>query len=550
MAISPTVLVMTQAISLGLAFLRRIAAMRLLPACFMFLLYLLAACAISVRAQDADYQTAVSFVQQGQFDRAFPILQRILDRSPNDLKARNLMGIALSAAGRREEANEHFKKVLALEPKFVPALKNMALNELAIGKTQDAMIHFEETLKSAPQDATCHWGLAEIAFAVRDYKSAALNYEHSGDLAWKDSRTAIKFATSCLEDGQPVKAATILEKIPTTLSAADATIQFQAGVMLGKLEKYEAAARRFELARQGFPDPYQVGYNLTLVLIRNRDYAAAIRAGEETLATGRRKAEIYNLLAQAYEQSGRTVQAYDALRAATEIDPQDETNYLDLIALCLKHENYDLSLEIADIGARRVSGSHRLRLHRGVALVMKGQLEEAAKEFRTAGELAPEEPLPQVALGLALIQMDRQSEAIALLRRQSERSPKDPRVFWLLGEALSRSGVQRGSEAEKEAIIALEKSIQLDPQMPQSRALLGKTLLRRGEVARAAEQLEKALELDPEDMTAAYQLAQALQRLGQTARAQELFTKVSKAKSEKLQPTQRNLMRIIKAGSQ
>src|SRR5215475_11569175 len=521
-----------------------------MPICLSFLLCPLAACAISVRAQDPDYQTAVSFVQRGQFEQAFPLLQRILDRSPNDLKARNLMGIALSAAGRREEANEHFKKVLALEPKFVPALKNLALNELALGKTQDAKVNFEEALKSAPQDATCRWGLAEIAFAARDYKRAALSYEQSGDLAWKDSRTTIKFATSCLEGGQGSKAATILEKIPTTLSTADANIQFQAGVLLARLEKYEAAARRFESARQGFPDPYQVGYNLTLVLIRNRDYAAAIRAGEETLAAGRRKAEIYNLLAQAYEQSGRTVQAYEALRAATELDPQDETNYLDLIALCLKHENYDLSLEIADIGAKRVPSGRRLRLSHGVALVMKGRLEEAVKEFQIAGELSPEDALPQVALGLALIQLDKHSEAIALLRRQSERHPKDPRVFWLLAEALNRSGVQPGSEEDKEAISALEKSIQLDPRLPQSRALLGKILLRRGEVAHAAEHLEKAFELDPEDMTAAYQLAQALQRMGQTERAKQLFTKVSQAKSGELQDAQRSLMRIIKSGAQ
>src|SRR5262245_19948497 len=458
----------------------------------MWMLCSFLAVAVSVRAQDADYQAAVSFVQQGQFDRAFPVLQRILDRSPNDLKARNLMGIALSAAGRREEANEHFKKVLALEPKFVPALKNMALNEMAIGKAQDARSHFEEALKSAPEDATCHWGLAEIAFAARDYKRAALNYEQIGDLVCKDSRTTIKFATSCLEDGQPVKATTILENIPTNLSAADATIQFQAGVMLARLEKYEAAARRFELARQGFPDPYQVGYNLTLVLIRNRDYAAAIRAGEETIAAGQRKAEIYNLLAQAYDQSGRTVQAYEALRAATELDPQDETNYLDLIALCLKHENYDLSLEIADIGAKRVPSGRRLRLHRGVALVMKGRLEEAVKEFQTAAELLPEDALPQVALGLALIQLDKHSEAIALLRRRTGLNPNDPRIFWLLGEALNRSGVQPGSEAEKEAVSALEKSIQLDPRLPQSRVLLGKIMLRGGEVARAAEHFEKA----------------------------------------------------------
>ncbi len=515
-----------------------------------WLLCSLAACAGCVWAQDSDYQAAVYFVQQRQFDRALPLLQQILDRSPNDLKARNLMGIALSSAGRREEANEQFKKILALEPKFVPALKNLAINELALGKAQDAKLHFEEALKSAPRDAACHWGLAEIAFAARDYERAAAHYEQSGDMAWKDSRAAIKFAASCVEAKQPARATALLEKIPTSLSDADANIQFQAGVMLGRLEKYASAARRFELARQGFPDPYQVGYNLTLVLIRNRDHAAAIRAGEETLAAGYRKAEIYNLLAQAYEQSGQTKRAYDSLRAATELDPQDETNYLDLIALCLKHENYDLGLEIAGIGARRIPGSHRLRLHRGVALVMKGQLEEAAEEFQAAAESSPEEAAPQIALGLALIQMDRQLEATALLRRQIERSPKDPRVFWLLGEALGRSGVRPGSDEEKEAISALEKSIQLDPRLPQSRALMGKLLLRRGDFARAVEQLEKALELDPEDMTVAYQLAQALQRMGQTARARELFTRVSQAKSEKLQPTQRNLMRIIKAGSQ
>jgi len=517
-----------------------------------WLLCSLAACVGPVLAQDSDYQTAVSLVQQRQFDRAFPLLRQILDRSPNDLKARNLMGIALSGAGRREEANEQFKKVLALDPRFVPALKNLAVNELALGRIQDARLHYEAALKVTPQDAACHWGLAEVAFAARDFERAAAHYEQSGDLVWKDYRVAIKFATSYLEARQPARATALLEKIPTTLLDADANTQFQVGVMLARLEKYEAAARRFELARQGYPDPYQVGYNLTLVLIKHGDHAAAIRVGEEMLAAGHRKAEIYNLLAQTYEQSGQTKQAYDALRAATELDPQDETNYLDLIALCLKHENYDLSLEIAGIGARRIPESRRLRLHRGVAFVMKGQLEEAIKEFQTAGQLstALEEALPQVALGLALIQMDRQPEAIALLRRQSKRSPKDARVFWLLGEALGRSGVQPGSEAEKEAISALEKSIQLDPRLPQSRALLGKMLLRRGEVARAAQELEKALELDPEDMTATYQLAQALQRMGQTARAKELFAKVSQAKSEKLQPTQRSLMRIIKAGSQ
>ncbi len=457
------------------------------------------------------------------------------------------MGIALSAAGRKDEANEQFKKVLAIDPKFVPALKNIAINELALGLSREARLHFEEVLKLLPDDPSCHWGLAEIAFDSRDFERAVTHYEKSGDIAWKNFRAGIKFATSYLEVRQPAKAVIVLDKIPLNISEADANIQFQAGVILARMEKYDAAARRFTLARMGYKDPYEVGYNLTLVLIRSGDHSSAIRAGEAVLAAGHRKAEMLNLLAQAYEQNGQTKQAYDALREANGLEPQNETNYLDLIALCLKHENFDLSLEIADIGARLIPGSHRLRLHRGVALVMKGRLEEAVNEFQIAGQLSPQESLPQVALGLALIQMDRQPEAIDLLRQRSRRSPEDARVFWLLGEALSRSGVQPGSAEEKEAINALEKSIQMDPRLPQSRGLLGKMLLRRGELDRAVDQLEKALELDPEDMTTTYQLAQALQRKGQTARARELFTKVDQTRSEKLQPSQRTLMRIFKA---
>jgi tetratricopeptide (TPR) repeat protein len=491
----------------------------------------------------------MNLVQKREFDQAISLLQQILVHSPNDLKALNLIGIALSGAGKREEANEQFKKAVALDPEFAPALKNLAVNELALGKHQDARLHFEAVLKSMPRDAACHWGLAEIAFAAREFERAAAHYEQSGDLAWKDPRVTIKFATSYLEARRPDRAAALLERIPSTLSEADANTQFQAGVLLAKLEKYDAAARRFELAREGYPDRYQAEYNLTLMLIRNGNHSAAIRSGEAMLASGQRKAEVYNLLAQAYEQSGQTKRAYDTLRTAAEIEPKDEANYLDLIALCLKHENFDLSLEIADIGARMIPQSSRLRLHRGVVLVLKGRLEEAVREFQAAAQLLPEDGLPQVAQALALIQMDKSAEAIALLRRQSERTQNDPRVFWLLGDALLRSGAQPGSEAERESISALEKSIQLDPRLPQSRVLLGKTLLRRGELAKAVEQLEKALELDPEDPAATYQLAQALQRMGQTARAKQLFSKFNQAKNESLQTAQRDMMRIIKTGS-
>jgi tetratricopeptide (TPR) repeat protein len=499
-----------------------------------------------VWGQASDYQTAVSLVQQGQFDQSLPVLQRILDRFPNDLRARNLMGIALSGAGRREEANQQFKKVLALDPKFVPALKNLAVNEFMLGKVQDARAHFEEALKLAPRDPTSHWGLAEIEYAARNFERAATHYEQSGELAIRDTRTMVRFASSYVEIKQAVKAAALLERIPWD---TDANTHFQVGLMLARLEKFEAAARRFELVRNGYPDPYQVGYNLVLVFVRKGDFAAAIRAGEEMLAGGQRKAELYNLLAQAYMGDGKTKEAYDSLRAATELDPLDETNYLDLILLCWEHENLDLSLEIADIGLRRLPTSHRLHLQRGAVLALRGQFEEAVKELQTAAQLAPDAGLSQVALGLVFLQMDKTTEAVDVLRRQSKRTPDDPYVLWFLGEALNRMGAAPGSETEKEAIASLEKSIRLNPRLPQSHALLGKMLLGRGEVQRAAQELEKALEMDPEDLTATYHLAQALQRRGDDARAKQLFEKVERGRSQEEQGIRDNLRRFMKARS-
>ncbi|HKV38418.1 MAG TPA: tetratricopeptide repeat protein [Blastocatellia bacterium] len=519
--------------------------------------FLLLSSAMTVRAapiairggtQRSDYEKAVALVQQGQIDQALPVLRRILDQSPTDLKARNLIGIALSAAGRTEEANTEFEKALQVDPKFVPALKNLAVNEMGLGKTDDAKVHFEQAVELAPGDSTCHLGLAEIAFSAHDFEKAAAEYDKSGDVTLRRPQTTIKFAASCVESKRLDKAEALLARLPFD---ADANTQFQAGILLARLEEFEPAARRFELARkEGFPDPYQVGFNLTLVYVKGRNFDAAIKAGQELATAGYRKAELYNLLAQAYDGAGKAREAYEALRTATGIDPEDETNYLDLITLCLKTQDYKLGLEIAGIGLRLLPKSHRLHLERGVVLAMNSQFTEAEQEFQISESLSPKSGLAGVAMGMVLIQMDKVPEAIEVLRHESEKSPNNPEVFWFLGEALNRSGAPPGSDTEKRAVEALKRSISLDARLAEPRALLGKILLRRGDVTGAIEQLQKAIELDPDDITATYQLAQALKKQGNTTRAAELFAKVEKAKIDEGDSVRRNLLRIGKEGSQ
>ena len=461
--------------------------------------------------------------------------------------ALNTLGIALSSDGQADAAAEQFQRALELEPSYPSALKNLALHEMSRKRPALAKGHFERLLKLTPSDPVAHLALAEIAFAEGDHANAISHFESGGDLLSKDPRLVVNLARSYVQTKQPSKAAGTLE---TLAASAEPDVHFEAGLMLASLEKYPAAAREFERAEGGNADPYERGFNLALAYHNSGQHEKAVTVAEQLIAKGNRQAELYNLLSQAYEQSGDTKRAYDSLRTATDIDPGDETNYVDLIALCLDHRNYDLGLEIADISVERVPQSHRLHLQRGVALAMKGRFEAAEESFDRSAELAPDKNLPGVALGLVLMQQDRVPEAIHALRSRREQGNDDYMVHWFLAEALNRLGVQPGTDEEAEAVEALQKSVELNPELFQSRVLLGKMLTRRGALDRAIEHLEKARTIDPADVSAAYQLAQVYRKKGDVERAKELFAIVGKQKDEdREQFTQRGLLRIVREGS-
>jgi len=56
------------------------------------------------------YDQVVLYIEQGKLNSAISLLQRILKKSPHDVKAQNLMGLALTASGKLPEANVYFKR--------------------------------------------------------------------------------------------------------------------------------------------------------------------------------------------------------------------------------------------------------------------------------------------------------------------------------------------------------------------------------------------------------------------------------------------------------
>jgi tetratricopeptide (TPR) repeat protein len=279
------------------------------------------------------YKQAAAKVQEGHPEAAIALLGPWIESRPGDLRALTIMGMAIAASGKFENANSYFEQALRIRPAYAPALKGLAMNEMALQRHDAAQIHFGQLLSLSPGDPVAHAGLGEIAFTREDFASALQHFEQAGSLPRENPRLLLDYARAGIALKQPDKAATLLGGMP---DEADAQAHFEAGILLASLKSYVPATHQFELALPGYPDQYLAGYNLVLARVKSGEYPSAIVEGEKLIAGGHQKAELYNLLAEAYEKAGDTKHAYDSLRSATKIEPSSEANYIDLISLSLR----------------------------------------------------------------------------------------------------------------------------------------------------------------------------------------------------------------------
>jgi tetratricopeptide (TPR) repeat protein len=468
------------------------------------------------------YDCAAFQVSRGEFTAALPLLERVLAESPTNLKALNLAGIALTGAGRSEEANARFRDAIRLDPRFFPALKNLAINEFNAGRLDDAAHHFDEVLKLAPDDEVTHLHIAEISLQRGNSEAALFHYEKSRGRIVQNPAWILHYARALLEQHQTGKAVSALDRLPD----ADAENRFQAGLILGRAGAHPEAARFFASAGAGYRDPYAVGYNETLMRVEAGDYDGAVRVAQRLIDAGLKPAELYNLVARAHLKAGRIKESYDALRTAIEIAPAVEENYIDLATICLDHQNFDLGLEIVDIGLVQRPDSALLHLQRGVMLAMRAELSQAETEFDRARRLAPDLPAPYAGLAMIWMQTGQTGRAVDVLRSEA-RQRRDHVVPYMFAVVLLRSGLDPAGPESKEAVDALHASITANARFAPARSELGRLLLKRDDLDGAVTELEQAIALDPENTAAIYNLAQAYRKKGDRTRAADLLARVS-----------------------
>ena len=427
-----------------------------------------------------------SLIRSQQYEQALQLTRSALHDTPSDSRLWTLEGIVLSIKGSDHDALYAFDRALSLSPKYAAALKGEVQ---LLYPTQDkrAIPLLKRILTMDPKDETAHEMLAILEGKQGKCPNAVEHFLLSAD-AIRNHPFSLEMYGYCLvQTKQHLKAVPIFEQLAAQL-----------------------------------PDQTYPKYDLAVVLVGAKEYEAALKVLEPSLAMEQSDPDILSLASDAYEASGNTPKAVSLLRQAI------ADYYVAFAALCLDHESFQVGIDMINVGLQRISDDPSLYISRGLLYAQLAQYDEAEADFSTAERLDSAQSLSSYAIDLTELQRNHPDKALLEVRSQLKAHPDDAFLHFLLAKLLTNQESDTDKEISGEAIRSALRAVKLKPDLVEARDLLASMYTRSGQYNLAIEQCRLALRYSPSDQTAIYHLIVALRHSGQSGRREEIPTLVKR----------------------
>ncbi len=452
-------------------------------------------------------------------------LREAMKRAPNDPSYPARLGSLLATENKLEEAALNFEIALKLNPGDLVSRRNLAACYWQLGKLPEARKNLETILGAKPDDTWSTLLLGMVAEDLGDHKTAAKLLADVLPLVSQRPETIASLGTQ--------KARTTLEMLAGHPAWTEAA--FQGGRVATEFGDYETAEKMFLSIRTTYPNPAVLNYNLALAQYGAKRYADCEKTLQDSIAQGHGTSEVYALLGWADQKQGRLPEMLTAFEKAINMEPSNQTTYLDLGEALLEKKNYGTAMEVAKETVKRFPSSSRANSLKGSVELRMYLLTDALKSYSKAAELDPNDS--KAALGLALTQWNasQNAEAARSFEEGARKFPRD--AFFLLKYALFLLNSSEERDAEKEARIKalLKRSEELDDSIAETHFQLGNLAIRENKFDEALKELQIAARQDPELPKAHFALARLYRRIGReedAAREIEIHRKLKEKEEQ------------------
>jgi tetratricopeptide (TPR) repeat protein len=187
---------------------------------------------------------------------------------------------------------------------------------------------------------------------------------------------------------------------------------------------------------------------------------------------------------------------------------------------------YDAAIADLEAAVEADPGNSEAHFLLGQAYNKKGQLLDAADEFRTVIELNPEDAAAaHHNLGVTYLQLQDLGAAVAEFEAAIKLEPDDPDTRYQLGAAYLylALGSEDPQQLMAQAQAEFETALELKENMPQALVGLGNIYNQRANHAAAIQVLQQAIEQAPDLPEAYYALGEAYAMSGDVAKACETY---------------------------
>ncbi len=464
------------------------------------------------------------YLRQRQPSKVQAILKPILDKADVDSESLSMMAQALVMLGDNQGADEYFSRAAKLKPDDRRIKAAQALGMISKGQSDAGFVELE-TLAAADKGSAVDMALISAHLRRNEFDQAlkaiallekkqpdspvAPNLRGRIQMQQKDMTGARQsFETALQRDPKFVPAAGALAALDLAASQPEAAKQRFTAVLKADPKNSQAMMAMGELAtRTGAPteqatkwftdavaaDVLNPTVRLVLIdhLLKLRDMKSALAAAQAAVAAIPDNIELIDKLARIQLNSGDSQQAMSNFTKVTQLKPDAVAGFV--------------ALAEAQLATNDVEG--------------------AARNARSAYELAPAVPAVQRLAIATAMRQKRAKDALVIARDMQKRQPADPAGLLYIGE------IELDQKNNDAAIAAFRAATAL-PKPGQAPTRLHNALLVAKRDAEASKFVDSWLAAHPKDTLFMFYLGDLALGQGDTAAAELRYGEVLKVQPE------------------
>jgi len=206
----------------------------------------------------------VTYARNGVWRDEITLWSDVVAKNADSLRAHINLGLALAAAGRRDDAVQQYAEALRIDPRSAPARNNLGLVLRSQGRFEEAEAHFREVLRIDPDSAIGRENLGLTLAAQGRFEEAERHFRGLLRTDATDAAVRNDLGLVLAAQGRLEQAARQYRRA-LDIQPDFAEVYNNLGEVRARQGRFTEALEHFSAALRIAPDHHEAGSNLELV---------------------------------------------------------------------------------------------------------------------------------------------------------------------------------------------------------------------------------------------------------------------------------------------